>query len=763
MNTQVRLSISRQMRTTIIAARKPTDFESLDRHFLLIRYELPSKFKWNQDESKYARLHNQIKNQLGQPYKTYENDRLEGGDKNKCVIYILYRRGEQPIALKYILGTQEYVLKPQIISFGQIAFHMTIKLLQADYFRGERQPSFVNQGKCVIVARVFAHSLTALEIELKGDRHNQDSDEIQYFTVIGSAQRYIHTKKSNADFQINPTSAYFIKRTTVNGTTLSQVQPDKVAETKDELFFHYTKSKKRVSLPYHDLRNLTSCRGWLLQDFINNFIEYLEAIGIQAEQVIRSFTKYGLSQNETNLSLHHLGKVDIFDNRLEKNNPLFDEFMNILLDEFRKDKLQFRQCSELSNGSTTPTLILQDYGREDFEAENDPKWVIYENAAYSRIPKQSFDIRNRRHQQEESSDDETENDDASGIDPRRNLRVALTQLLLKKIIIESQYMSDSLPVVTTTDAVGSLIGRLPLFANVKNRVVNLGNFAYVRRKTISGDSDFTLLYIEGDKLCFVDLNNGTQPLATICEEFGYKWDRVWTELHRIHYRLNEAGVIKKELPTFDLILSPHQAIEIEYTNEIVLYDYAVIKKRRDAIHKQHSIDEFRRLKAYPTKNAAMKKNIEDFMGVLDFIELDHATISFKELTQSKFVEQIAGIFGLKKNEKQEYQFGKLKRLYQHKRIGMFESDKGTELHTYSGIWYDSESRYLVGEPQGMKPSGQPKANPIRQFTVLIGSPEVEVELWLAAMSVLFIRYQRFTVLPYPFKLIDMYNDLQKLR
>jgi hypothetical protein len=63
----------------------------------------------------------------------------------------------------------------------------------------------------------------------------------------------------------------------------------------------------------------------------------------------------------------------------------------------------------------------------------------------------------------------------------------------------------------------------------------------------------------------------------------------------------------------------------------------------------------------------------------------------------------------------------------------------------------------------MKASGQSKANPIRQFSVLIGSPEVDIDLWLAAINVRFIRYGRFTVLPYPFKLIDMYNDIQKLR
>jgi hypothetical protein len=115
-----------------------------------------------------------------------------------------------------------------------------------------------------------------------------------------------------------------------------------------------------------------------------------------------------------------------------------------------------------------------------------------------------------------------------------------------------------------------------------------------------------------------------------------------------------------------------------------------MKQRREALRESRPVEEFRKLEAYPTKNTSSKSHIDDFMAVLNSIQLDQPTISFQELIQGNRGEQIAKIFELKKNKKGKYQFGNLKKLYQQSNIGMFLSDKGTELHTYSGIWYDME-------------------------------------------------------------------------
>lgn len=169
----------------------------------------------------------------------------------------------------------------------------------------------------------------------------------------------------------------------------------------------------------------------------------------------------------------------------------------------------------------------------------------------------------------------------------------------------------------------------------------------------------------------------------------------------------------------------------------------------------------------------LQNQIMEYLGYLDKLAAQgHLKLSYPELTTGDIGKQIAHIFGFPKKAKsktkpdqsEKYIFTKLIRMYQHKSVGMFPSEKNDALHTHSGIWYDpARQRYMVGDVGSMNITGQPKAHRICQITPLTGKPPKDLSLWLNSMSVLFIRHENYTVRPYPFTLIRMYNDIIKGR
>jgi hypothetical protein len=300
--------------------------------------------------------------------------------------------------------------------------------------------------------------------------------------------------------------------------------------------------------------------------------------------------------------------------------------------------------------------------------------------------------------------------------------------------------------------------QLDLFGDYST--VPLEQYAYVRRKTYNGQSRTVLLCIDDHHLKFADLTGDHAFVVDFCSRLGLDWTAIYFKLHEINFRVKNGRIDEeKELTHFDLVLRPNQAIYVEDINETVLYEYEKMSERKDLLSRPLPIAELRLGNRYKTDDLQTRSQIREFETFLDELsdELPDGVISFDQLTSNPFGERVAQIFQLPTNPKGRYKFGKLKKMYQQ--IDMFPSDKATELHTYQGIWYDSENRYLVGEPDGIKQK-QDKANKVRQFTLLSGNAPIDIQLLLSMTGVAFIRPKRYTVLPYPFNLIDMFAEIQ---
>jgi hypothetical protein len=145
-----------------------------------------------------------------------------------------------------------------------------------------------------------------------------------------------------------------------------------------------------------------------------------------------------------------------------------------------------------------------------------------------------------------------------------------------------------------------------------------------------------------------------------------------------------------------------------------------------------------------------------FDEFLDDLKMNHIEISYDTLTNETNMETIGTIFNLKRSEKtNKYSNRRLRNIY--KRLGMFAGDKEKDVHLYQGIWYDAEHRFMVGAKQGLNET-QPNAHRIRQFDILVGNGQFEIELMLQTMAVAFVRHKQYTVMPYLFHLIDIYVE-----
>ena len=344
------------------------------------------------------------------------------------------------------------------------------------------------------------------------------------------------------------------------------------------------------------------------------------------------------------------------------------------------------------------------------------------------------------------------------------LKAALTQLYLKEVICLRRSVSQWLPLAPT-------------------------NFLFLRRaRTIAGQEPYeTALLFEHDALRFIDLRDPEQKdqLPELCARFGINWKTMEDRLLR-KYRKREDGEPDKELSHYDIVIGPNLFIELEDADERVLYNYSEIVRRQDATKKKLLAEAFKLLPYFDdlrSKSMLSRKDLQDRLLLqensqphpgtetdsltfyhqleeydvfLDEVQQEHATISLKQLLDGndEIIQQIARIFHLQANEKGKYNRRKLKRYY--KKRG-YLSDKANDVQMYEGIWYDDEHCYMVGSVQPMKQQ-QPTAHLIRHFDVYQGEDNFDIQPFLLTMSVQFVRYNQYTVFPYPFHLIDMYVE-----
>lgn len=763
------------MRTTTLLIQKPESYALLSQHYRLERYIVPSEF-YREDKHKHAKLHIQLKEQLNYPYMLFGYDRLD--QSLRTVIYVLYPRNNSEIKDLTLTFLSNDSLKHREIKFDELAFHMLIKLLQNAYFRGNADTNFVAQGDCYVFAQRSKGADICLEIEIKGDRSNKETDLTQAFKIISHATRFIlHDETKQIDDWQKRNYPWF-QRTPRNGQMVyNQLRPAEIDNFGGQLYWIHRSSKTKPSVNFHDQSRIERGRGKILYDFTDNFIKYLDRLGIEAKHRLRHFYEHkAKSANALALDLAKMEKIYLFDNRLNKQTVSGTTYLTALKETY---SLNIELLDNLDNAQTYPVLLLQDVDQEDFLEKrllykrDDPYKAIYHNPKYRHIPKQSINVN--------PNDSGDYNDleyylEYDSIIEEENyaLRfdVCMHELYLKQFAVQNK----------------PAFGLLPGLANEESA---LARYMFVRRKT-DGANYTVALYIENGLLCFLDLRapENKSIFYELVEERKIDWDAVLEELCRQQFKKNP-----DELVRFDIVIGDGIAIEIEDIKEHVLYDYEAIESRQYEASESRPIDDFRlaahydevknanmctyeELNSGTAKNQTRQERSRNFLAQLQALDtfLDElaqrqSEISYNDLVSGDRLERIGKIFDLprfkprpeqqdSKPQEPIYNHTSFKAYYQKR--DMFLSPKSKDVILYTGIWHDSENCYLVGNPDGLKKT-QDKGNVIRRFNIVAGDPALlDKGFLLDTMAVKFVRKNRYTVHPYFFHLIDLYvsNILQ---
>ena len=759
------------VRTTTVSVTKPVNFGRLESEFKLVRYIVPDRLRASTTGKTFERIHAQLKEQLDYPYKSYRFDKVDGPER--WAVYVLYPKSTAPLMVK----ADDVPMEWQEVEFGTPEFHLLLKLLQVQYFCGSEQGKFVGRDSCYVYARrdgKTAH--VCMQIDLIGDLANQDANRTQLFKVTGSAHKFVPPRKAVEAGKQYVNSYYAISRFTKEGTALfQQVKPSQIIDLskKGNIYEQKTFEGKRATLDYYSLDAVERSRGYLLDAFIAGFSAFLAIYEFDVQTVERQFTQFQPIPEVTKfeLPLEMLGIVNIYDMRKQRAIPI-EEYQALFQNQF--PKVKFEVIKQLIPEFNGVLLFIMDFAPEAYDeempfyGEQDPYKDLYEQ--FPNLPKQGLNVNSNDLQQTEDHENSKiwylnyQMLDVDDKNIRNRIAVSMNQLFLKDIVMRSRSVSERLP------------GKYP-------------PYIFVRKQTQNGTPYEVALYFDKGIVRFLDLRNPAHREVFVerLQTFNVVWDANYRAMST-RYRKEDGA----ELRRYDLIIGADLFVEIEDLNERVLYEFDEITERQGKKKVSLPLADFKLSNRYDDlrlgvmlsqaellrhglidgegnvlsegqtnkqkQSVAFYVHLRQYDDVLDEMALQYPEISFKELCEHEYwLPRIAQAFSKKPDGKGKYQPRFLKDLY--KRIDMFPTDREGELTpTYQGIWYDNNSRFIVGDVNSLKLTGQAKAHLVRQFVIYQGKGKFKIETLLDATSVRFVRLNQFTVYPYFFHLIDLYIE-----
>jgi len=731
------------VRTTTISVTKPTGFGLLERQFKLVRYIVPDRLRNDRSWRTFERIHAQLKEQLDHPYKSFKFDELDGPER--WAVYVLYTKPTQPLPLYADSVPMEW----RQVQFDEprLELHLLLKLLQVQYFRSDEQGKFVGRDSCYIYAKrdrgENAH--ICMEIDLKGDLANQDEQLTQLFQVTGSAHKFVYPRKTIEPGQQYANSYYAISRFSEEGMALfQQVKPSQIIELskKGGIYEQKAFEGKRTTLEFYLLDAVERSRGYLLDTFIAGYSAFLEQYGFGVQTVERQFTQFTPTPEITKFELPFdmLGVVSIYDVRKRRDISI-EEYQTLFQGQF--PKVKFQVLTQLTAEFNGALLFIMDFAPEAFDeemplyGEKDPYKSLYEQ--YPNLPKQGLNVNlNDLEQVENHKDDKSwylnyQLLDMDDKNIRNQIAVSMNQLFLKDVVMCNRSAREHLPNVNPP-------------------------YIFVRKQTQNGVPYEVALYFDRDTIRFLDLRNPVQREVFFAQLQAINVD--WNANYRAmstRYRKSKGAELKR----YDLIMGPELFAEIQDLNERVLYEFDEITERQAKRKISLPLADFKLSDRYDdlrlgvmlsqsellrhqlidpdgnvlfegrtkqqTQSLRFWTQLRQYDAVLDEMRLQYPEISFDDLCEHEYwFPRIAQAFDKQPDSKGRYQSRFLKDLY--RRIDIFPSDReGTLTPTYQGIWYDDDYRFIIGDVNPIKLTGQAKAHLVRQFVIYQGGDKFALD------------------------------------
>jgi hypothetical protein len=745
----------REIETSSIVMEIPEAYSGLADNFKVAIYRVPATYY-----RQYNEVHMILHQQLTQPYRYWTND-PEGN-----AVYVLYEKSQPCKPLTF----DNIPVEPEIKTFNQIVFHMIVKLLLEDFFRGGND-TFTGQGKHYSFARWKNKSETkaiCLQFDISAAKGIGKTDSIQIFDLYAGARTFI----IEAEKYFNPSKRDYYARTFSHGDSFS-LQMLTQQEAKDR----FTKGEPlwvmptyggntRTRLAFFTENDIEKSRGYLLQRFCHQFAQRLNEFGIPARPRQRTFTRYYASRpkhaSALDLTLDN-ARFYILDIRHNQTVPLdyyVERFSDWFVDSTFIPLDNMEQAESVKDGAVIALMDADKEAYEDTLADlglEDPYYTLYET--YPHIPLQGFNVNpnpvdhtnylNYAEWTQESAGKLIKDQDFE-----QRAQLTVRDAFLKHLILNEVSYTDLLP------STPALHQHLFVYRGLHKQ----------RRYTAF------LTASEGN----IEITGLTDPkswqkLQQICNIFGVDWDEIEDALDQKRRGKGDYD--------FFVVIGSGVASEIVDCSEYGFHDFGEIKRRADERKQLYDIDYFRAIPHYD--DYAKEKNNWPLITEIQEMDLENQSPRFLSNTQLAAVDLLNK---LKQHDEYLEQFAKhTPRISRNQLLGTrnkptnyrqmldkiglsptiltnvhnagekFLNPRNDNIMFYQGIWADYENNiYMVGSPDSIKPTVK-NAHTLREFEPLIGEG-VNLDDMLQLMAVGFVRLGQYTVLPYPFKLIRLYIE-----
>lgn len=747
MTSKQNIKETRAVRTTILTIdREAIDWERFQEKCHIVRYKMPF-YNRKTDKNYFARMHNWYKQENDYPCYLHTHGPY---------LYVKYDNPAEVVNLSY----DKRPLNIEIVNLADEAMLPWImKLLVSDFFQVDGR--FVSNAKFILWAIANKDFVNGLAIELN---HNWKENEDE-FIVFDKAVRLRKLRPIDFDkiqswrqiyygrFYSKPEMPVFkqLKK--------AQLTREQLSEGIYELY--EGKRDDRASLTFHSTKSLSALqhtRSFLLNQFIERFIAYLNELGLPFQQkqlhMHPAHTTSTAKMTERQLPLE-TKPIYIVDDRINttRQPDVFAAEFCKAANEATQDHIslfELKTEAELQPGDWV--LRIQDYTGEEFDSESGilKVWQDGKSAFYDRYPdvvKQTLTVNNNSKSLQDSAEHKWTAEEYLNYsvplvkDLKTDLEVCRNQLLLKDVIMFPQNV-------------------LPRFPQARL----MGNIVFLYNQA--------LVYFDGSDLHFMSVaNNLDEATAYVQTHTGWKLldDILVPSAEQYYFDLKKYATAVEDTIKRPFLISPDFVWEIWEGNGRVLNEDLEIQNRLEAFEQPRPIRDFYPI---PTKNAPFETaQLEAYQAFLDH-EVRQTVISFKDLVKQygkhlkdergNVIKENGGFFnllGIRNSQKF--------REYLKDCVGLpLESVREGQLYpVQKGLWYAPDTNHYVAGVKESNREKQERDHVLRRIVVHQGSQEPDVlnaqlaQSFFPLLEVNFIRHKNYTVVPFPFRLIEMWLNL----
>jgi len=690
--------------TNIIVDKVEIDYNQLDAKYKLVRFQIPEQFRFKAKNDKNAHfyLHSEYKEFFENPYYFYSHDKYNQKEYSEFALYALFSKEEEIKPLQFTFLDNE--AKYQIIDLkdSKLKLHVLLKVLLANYFYNQSEKARrICQSKFYIIGReTTKYMTTCVNIE---NRHYKTTDEIEEFNIIPSAVDFV--KKDQKDIKEHYPKYYeYFEKTVKEGLEyMRQLKPSEVKAFDGQIFqLRNTSVKNRANLEWHtdNESKQKNTRGYVTYKFQKKYVEYLQDL-LGEKSVKRKVltTAKEFKPKIKKAQVKGIGETGLPIKMLEKVYVYDNRLQN---PDKKETFSKIRKKSYIE--------LLSQYSKEqDYN-------INFVSVNYNDISNPNFrkpvliiqDVVGSEFNFE--NDQEAKNKSIGGFLGEQGFEDPY-KILYQKF---NHFPKQSLNVNTVTPF--NRNGKARFNENNYSEYFNYPLFDYNEDKLFEYKlaiclNELLFKHFIINNIPVFDFNNSTNRLPWLSSDKGMKYlfmhDQ--TLMYIDNKKMQFADLAKKEG-----------------------------KLKRKELLEQNNIDWYKLKDEFEAKyylNGKEESKKETKWKNARFIFSENLALEIEEP-----IEKI--LFNFDKGDKIR------------KREGTADG--------IVGVWYEPmEKIYTVGSSTSPKFGQMSRANRIRKFYTYQDDNEFTMNDFFETLTVGFVRNKQYTVYPFPFDLIKLYNEIKK--